>query len=293
MRELTFVFTNDDAGDGDIALFYELLDFLRRRRVHGTFFTIPCARGQPLDARPEWIVALKQAIDDGHEIGLHGYVHDGFEFGRPPDFMLDLMGPPAWETLRSRRQELADDWRKDVLQTKIELGIATFERALGIRPKSWRSPCCAVCTNLFLALASVGIANDSSLISNPQGWPYCARDYTIRLDWEPAHPPYPFIYHGGITELPVAAEYTWYLTEDQHVAKAWELITSDYERCLGSSGIFVVMTHFYAMTGQYRRGLELYDRLFDHIEARGPVRYCTVAEAAALPPGPWPVAQTG
>src|SRR5579875_1246514 len=153
MRNLTLVFTNDDAGDGDVDCFDELLDFLRRRHVRGTFFTIPCARGKPLTERPEWINALKRAIEDGHEIGLHGYVHTGFEFGRPPDFMLDLMGPAAWEILRSRRRELADDWRKDVLQKKIELGIAIFERALGLRPKSWRSPCCAVCTNLFLALA--------------------------------------------------------------------------------------------------------------------------------------------
>ena len=59
-----------------------------------------------------------------------------------------------------------------------------------------------------------------------------------------------------------------------------------------TSGIFVVMTHFYAMTGEYRRGMEVYDRLFDYMEARGPVQYRTVAEAAALPPGPWPIART-
>jgi hypothetical protein len=49
------------------------------------------------------------------------------------------------------------------------------------------------------------------------------------------------------------------------------------------------MSHFYAMAGPFRRGVELYERFFDHVEAVGPVRYCTVTEAAALPPGPWPI----
>jgi peptidoglycan/xylan/chitin deacetylase (PgdA/CDA1 family) len=288
-RDSTFVFTNDDAGSGDVHLFHELLDFLERRRVRGTFFTVPHGGDQPLDERPEWIAALQRARAAGHEIGLHGFRHRAFEFGRPPDFMLDLMGPASWDTLRSRRQELHDHWRPDALRQKLEQGIATFERTLGLRPQSWRSPCCAVSTNLYLALAAAGIPYDSSLIVNPQGWPYAGKDFTVRLDWEAAHPPYPFRYHGGVIELPVVSEYTWYLADDQSLEKAWELITGDYERVVSRSGIFVAMSHFYAMTGPYRRGLELYDRFFDYAESRGPVHYRTVAEAAARPPRPWPV----
>lgn len=289
MEELSFVFTNDDAGSGDVALFHELLDFLQRRGVRGTFFTVPNAQGHPLDERPEWVEALRRALAAGHELGLHGYRHEGFEFGRPPDFMLDLMGAKAWEKLQHSRQELHDSWKRDVLQMKIEQGIAIFERTLGIRPRSWRSPCCAVCTNLYLALAGAGIAYDSSLIVNPQGWPYCGKDYQTKLDWEPALPTSPFRYHGGVIELPVVAEYTWFLTDDVSAEKAWDLITADFERTADSTGIFVVMSHFYAMTGPNRRGRELYDRLFDYMEARGTVRYRTVAEAAAMPVGPWPV----
>jgi peptidoglycan/xylan/chitin deacetylase (PgdA/CDA1 family) len=286
---LTFVFTTDDAGSNGVELFQELLRFLQRRRVRGTFFTIPAAQGQPLDDRPDWIDALQKAHADGHEIGLHGYRHEGFEFGRPPDYMLDLMGPTAWERLQSKRQELHDAWRLESLQEKVEQGIAILERTLGIRPRSWRSPCCAVCTPLYQAMAAAGIAYDSSLIVNPQGWPLCAKDYQTRLDWEPAHPPYPFRYHAGVIEVPVVSEYTWYLEDDLGVEKAWELMVADYERAARTSGLFVVMTHFYAMTGQYRRGLDLYDRLFDYMEARGTVQYRTVAEAALLPPGPWPI----
>ena len=289
MAELTFVFTNDDAGSGDVMLFHELLDFLERRHVRGTFFTVPNAQGRPLDERPDWIDALKRAQALGHEIGLHGYRHEGFEFGCPPDFMLDLMGVKAWERLQGNRQELHDSWKRAVLQEKIERGMAIFERTLGIRPRSWRSPCCAVCTNLYLALAGAGISNDSSLIVNPQGWPYCGKDYQTQLDWEPAYQTYPFRYHGGVTELPVVAEYTWFLTDDQSVEQAWELIKSDCERAARSSGIFVAMSHYYAMTGPNRRGLELYDRLFDFMETCGTVQYRTVAEAAALPMGPWPI----
>lgn len=284
----TVVFTNDDAGSGDVSLFHELLDFLRQRHVRGTFFTVPYGRGQSLAERPEWVEALQRAREDGHEIGLHGYIHEGFEFGRPPDFMLDLMGPRAWQTLQNRRQGLHDQWRREVLQSKIEQGIAIFERVLGIRPVSWRSPCCAVCTELYLALAAAGIPYDSSLIVNPQGWPYAGKDFTTRLAWEPAHPPHPFRYHSGVTEVPAVSEYTWYLETDEHADKAWQLITDDFERVGVASGAFVAVSHYYAMTGPYRRGIDLYRRFFDHIEAQGVVHYRTVAEIGALLPQPWP-----
>ena len=61
MGEFSFVFTDDDAGSGDVNLFHELLDFLRQRQVRGTFFAVPCSQGQPLDERPEWIKALHRA----------------------------------------------------------------------------------------------------------------------------------------------------------------------------------------------------------------------------------------
>ncbi|HEX2185386.1 MAG TPA: hypothetical protein VHN78_07760, partial [Chloroflexota bacterium] len=138
-----------------------------------------------------------------------------------------------------------------------------------------------------------GMAYDSSLIVNPQGWPYAGKDFGTRLEWEPAHPPYPFRYHGGLVELPVVSEYTWYLSDDHSVARAWELLTRDHERVAGSSRLLVVMTHFYAMTGPYRRGIELYERFFDHAESRGAVRYRTVAEAAGGALGPWPLPAPG
>jgi peptidoglycan/xylan/chitin deacetylase (PgdA/CDA1 family) len=289
VAELTFVFTNDDAGTEDVALFHEVLDFLQRRGVRGTFFAVPHGREGPLAGQPDWVAALQRAQASGHEIGLHGYRHRAFDFGRPPDYMLDLMGPAAWETLRGGREEHHARWRRDVLRQKVRDGMTALEQALGVRPQSWRSPCCAVSTNLYLALADAGIRCDPSLIVNPQGWLYAGKDFGARYDWEPAHPPYPFRFHGGVIEVPVLSEYTWYLDGDLSLEKAWELITGDHRRVSRDGGVFVAMSHFYAMAGPYRRGLELYDRFFDYVEAMGPVRYCTVAEAAALPPGPWPI----
>jgi hypothetical protein len=37
------------------------------------------------------VEALHRAREEGYDVQLHGYVHTGFEFGRPPDLMLDLM----------------------------------------------------------------------------------------------------------------------------------------------------------------------------------------------------------
>lgn len=90
-------------------------------------------------------------------------------------------------------------------------------------------------------------------------------------------------------EVPAVSEYTWYLRSEQEAQKAWELITADCLRAQRASGLFVTMSHFYAMTGPFKRGLELYERFFDYVESRWKVQYRTVAEVAEGPLGPWPL----
>src|SRR5579871_3187696 len=109
-RRVPYIFTNDDPGSGDVRLFHELLDFLREEKVPATFFTVPCQGGTSLADRPEWIEALRRAQDEGHDLQLHGYVHTSFEFGQPPDFMLDLFDHErpgsGWATLERERDQL-------------------------------------------------------------------------------------------------------------------------------------------------------------------------------------------
>ncbi|HXF62722.1 MAG TPA: polysaccharide deacetylase family protein, partial [Caldilineaceae bacterium] len=71
MGETLFVFTNDDAGMQEPALFGQLLDFLKAQEAPATFFVVPNGRGQPLDEKPEWLALLHRALDEGHDLQHH------------------------------------------------------------------------------------------------------------------------------------------------------------------------------------------------------------------------------
>ena len=60
---MPFIFTNDDAGSGDVRLFHELLDFLRDEGVPGTFYVVP--RVQDLKQSTPAKVAEYQKYWDG------------------------------------------------------------------------------------------------------------------------------------------------------------------------------------------------------------------------------------
>ena len=45
--------------------------------------------------------------------------------------------------------------------------------------------------------------------------------------------------------------------------------------------MFVALSHYYAMTGEYAAGLEVYRRLFAYARELGDVRFCTVSELLA------------
>jgi len=182
LRAMPFIFTNDDPGSGDVRLFHELLDFLRDEGVPGTFFTVPCAGGTPLAERPEWVEALYRAKAEGHDLQLHAYAHTGFEFGQPPDFMLDLMtydskGKGGWAELRRNRAQLERDWSREHLRDLLRKGQQTFRDVLGVEPVAFRAPCCSTCDALYEALSDVGIPCDSSQIIDPVGWDYCRKEF--------------------------------------------------------------------------------------------------------------------
>ncbi len=43
-------------------------------------------------------------------------------------------------------------------------------------------------------------------------------------------------------------------------------------------GVFVALSHYYAMTGEWATGLEVYQRLIAYARSQGGVRFCTVSQ---------------
>jgi peptidoglycan/xylan/chitin deacetylase (PgdA/CDA1 family) len=279
MTETFFCLTNDDAGSQEPELFCELLDFLATQRVPATFFVVPNAGGVPLDGKPEWVDLLRRAIDEGHELQLHGFEHGVFEFGVPPGFMLDII-PEAKARWAREPDAVRAQHTRTALGEKIARGLEILDRALGIRPSGFRSGCLATCDEMYPALADNGLRWSSNRVVNPMGWRYINGDYDAGEPWQADVPPHPHPYTAGLIEVPMLSEYTWLLGPDDE-QRQYDLLRRDYERARATSGVFVTLSHYYAMTGPYATGLQVYERAFARARELGDVRFCTVGQLLA------------
>jgi len=283
---LLFIFSNDDAGSGEVERFRELLKFLRDQDVRATFFTVPTPRSKPIPE--EWTHALGSAIDDGHELEMHGLNHSapaGCEFGITPDFVLDIM-KDGKKIVQERREEIEKELTVEKITQKLEKGVVIFKRTLNMVPRGFRSPCTAVHKNMFIALEKTGFHFDSSLVVNTAGWrfiskyqglKYLDQDYTDILGWEKAIPTKPYVHESGIVEVPIISEYTWFLSE-KDVERQIDMALNDLNRVYEAKGIFVALSHFYAMTGEYSAGLKVYKKLFSNARKKG-AEFVTMREA--------------
>lgn len=278
MTETRFAFTNDDPGMQQPELFAELLDFLDAQQVCGTFFVVPNAGGTPLDSKPAWVTLLQRAHASGHELAHHGYTHETpFEFGVPPGFMLDII-PDAKQRWTTAPDSVAPLHTRATLQQKLAAGQAIFQRTLGFMPSGFRSPCLGMCDTTYATLADMGFVWSSNQVINPMGWRYINRDYNAGEPWTPDLPPHPHR-RAGLLEIPMHSEYTWYLETDD-VDRHFDLARADFDRARARGEPFVILSHYYAMTGQWATGLQLYARLFAYARAQGNVRFVTLSELA-------------
>ena len=294
MAPIRYAFTIDDLAlhrhktpDGyeafsNVGDFRELVAFLNRQSVHGTFFTVPFNEDIPLGDRPDYVAAIKEAQSAGHKFEMHGLRHEIFEWGIPPEQVLEL----PWEEVNRKRVEndranLDKEFAYDVLVGKLRKGIAIFEQALGARPAGFRAPCGSNCPWLFKALKDCGFQFDSTLIINRKGWNYVLKDYRPGLFWHPKFPAKVHKLESGIIELPIMSEYTWQLTDadvERHLALLQEDVNHLAE--LGG-GLLVSVCHVSPITGKWSAGQKVYEKFFRWARDRGDVQFCTMREAAA------------
>lgn len=282
MAETLYALTNDDAGGQEPERFAELLDFMRDQGVPATFFVVPAMRGRPLNEDPVWLRLLERAVSEGHELQLHGYHHGAFEFGVPPAFMLDIM-PAERARWLSEPEVIAAQHQQSLLADMLAKGKEILYRALKLEPAGFRSGCLATCDAMYHALAATGIAWSSNQVVNPMGWRYINQDYGAGEPWQRDVPPWPFRTTAGLMELPMLSEYTWFLQpEDEE--RHYQLARDDYDRVRAGGGAFalgtafVVLSHYYAMTGKWATGLTVHRRLFEYARGRGEVRFCTLSQ---------------
>ena len=279
MAETLFVLTNDDAGGQEPELFAELLDFLQEQEVPATFFVVPLHGGQALDSKPQWMPLIERALAQRHDLEHHAYDHSTcFEFGVPPYFMLDIM-PEARDKFIDEPEYFTQHHGYETLREKLEKGREILTRAFGYTPRGFRSPCLSRCDNLYRGSADMHFEFCSNEVINPLGWRYINREYDTGEGWHTQIPHQPYLRLPRLTEVPMHSEYTWYL-EQEDVDRQFNLVRSDLDRAIAEGKPFVALSHYFAMTGKWAAGLQVYARLFAYARERG-VRFTTLRDLIA------------
>ena len=150
-------------GEFGVHVIPRLLHLLERERIEATFF-IP---GHTVETYPE---ACRQIVERGHEVALHGYLHEAVS-------RLD------------REQE------RDVLRRSADV----LTRLVGRPPRGNRTPSWDYTPNTVELLLELGVAYDSSLMSTDYT-PFFAR----AGDEVPADGPARFGRESGLVQLPVS-----------------------------------------------------------------------------------------
>lgn len=278
MSDMKFVLSVDDVAVEQFsspAGFEELLDFLGREDVRATFFVVPFEHDIPLYDRKEWRELIRRAIGEGHDLQLHGYRHEPFECGIPPDFVL-AYERECRQAVMERRSEIEQNVSVIRLEERLGHGLDILSRLFGYRPTGFRAPYLSTHPNLFAALQRVGIEWDSSIAVNPKGWHYISGDYDSDADWLDDRPrigPLP----SGVIEVPLTTEYTWYL-RDGDIDRQYRLLEEDMNKFEARGGVLVTLAHVGPMTGPYGAALTVYKRAFDYLRERN-IACITVRQA--------------
>jgi len=196
---------------------YRVLDVLDRYQVPATFF-IP---GYTADSFPD---AVREIAGRGHEIGHHGYLHEG------------ARSAPDAETEERR----------------LLRGLEALQRAVGVRPVGYRAPMWELSYRLPALLAKHGFLYDSGLMDADHPYrlatgPDEGAASIIELpvhwsldDWEP------YNYLPGITGSGVIAS-------PADVLARWTL---ELEALVAEGGLFMLTNHPF-VSGRASRAVAL------------------------------------
>ncbi|MCS6830559.1 MAG: DUF2334 domain-containing protein [Armatimonadota bacterium] len=277
-----YVWTMDDAGAGGrdmVEAMRRVCAFLQSRGARMTLFVVPKPGGQPMSE--EWLSALQEAQEAGHDLQLHGLTHeDCFEFG-PPNWPATDISPSFIEEFERRREELMPRYTVPNLRQRIEEGLAIFHERFGVKPAVFRAPCGAISKPMFEALRQVGIRYHSCMYISGVGYEHLPhRSGVIAQKWVNDIPHTPFRWYNDVVELPVLNEYTWrgaWQREQEFLALAKE----DASRIAQESEVAVLLTHTHGVGDNLDYAFRLIDTVIEHVRANRLGDFATLGELAA------------
>lgn len=222
-----------------------LLDMLKRRGVQATFFV-------PAHTASSFPEVVKRIVDEGHEIGCHGLIHES----------------PVGMELEAER---------DLLGKSIEV----LEGITGKRPVGYRSPAWDLSENTITLLEEFGLIYDSSLMSNDYQV-FFARvgDQVTEEKFSPGR-------ESSVLEFPVAWELDDYpyfhfsprplnqgLRLPTDVYKAW---ASEFDCAHAEKGVFTLTCHP-ELIGRGPR-IQMLEQLIRYMQSFDGVKFSTMSAA--------------
>lgn len=289
---MKFVITVDDAGLGlsreqeerSIAFFDEF-------KVPASFFVVPCSKGGgELTDDPAWVARARGYEARGHDYQLHGYTHEGFEFGPPEQWMIDLCGEHAQQMAVAGFPEYREQWTPDSLRSMLGKAMAAFERAFDRPPEVFRAGCLAAGGPAFDAMAELGLRYDSNKVVDPRGWDYMVGKFDTVRGWDPRVPPWPYRLTEGVVEVPCMSEYAWTPTEET-VPRLVDLALQDLGRAEVEGGVFILMCHQQRVGADDDLSRRILSRLFEEARRAFSAEFLTLRELVAqIERGEQPVA---
>ncbi len=277
-----YVWTMDDAGAGDhqmIEAMRHTCAFLEKRGIRLTLFVVPQPGGQPMSE--QWVHALCEVRDAGHDLQLHGLTHeDCFEFG-PPNWPATEISPSFIEEFERRREELLSRYTLPNLRRRIEEAQAIFRERLGVSPSIFRAPCGAISKPMFEALRQAGIRYETGTFISGTGYEHLPhRSGVIAQKWASDFPHTPFRWYSDVIEIPILNEYTWrgaWQRQQEFLALARE----DVSRIAQESEVAVLLTHTHGVGDHLDYAFQLMEAVIEHVRSHGLGDFATLGELVA------------
>ena len=211
----------------------KVLNMLSENKLHGTFFVVP--KG---DLR-EYKTLLHEAVSAGHEVAQHGLEHYRFEVGIPPEMVLNAPHEKKYkEYLVKHRSEIEDSLTLEKIRATMREGRNILEDLMQQPVAGFRAPCLQLCDNFFKAIAMEGYLYDSSTWLQAYNWAGSGLTEPVEItrnDFDEKQ-------HPGFTELPLTADYVWYLTEERYDKKI-ELAMHDFRNIKAADFPLVNLSH--------------------------------------------------
>jgi peptidoglycan-N-acetylglucosamine deacetylase len=211
-----------------------ILELFRRFQLKQTFFF-------PAWCMQQYPQLVRAAQNDGHEIGLHGYLHEW----------------PNRLTL-------------DAEKALLELGLDVFQKVAGGRPAGWRTPWGAFSENTGDLLAAEGFLYDSSLMGGDL--PYVLETnrgdlIELPIDWTMDDWPQ-YVNVGDLDfMMPIKAP------ED-----AMKVFLAEFDAAWEASGLWIANWHPF-VSGRPSR-LRQIARAIEYIQSKGGIWFATLQEIA-------------